>query len=210
VPISPDNPTQESVLDVTAQQIARVYAKALLGASDKVGNLDGVVEELDSLVDDVLSKQPQFGRMLASVTVASDEKERLLDRVFAGKASPQLLSFLKVLSRHGRLELLKDIRRELHELYNEHRNLVDVDVRAATQLDNALMQQIHDVLNHRLEATPVINVTVDPSLIGGLVIRVGDTVYDGSVATRFARVQAAMVEHAVEMIQTQRDKLLAD
>jgi F-type H+-transporting ATPase subunit delta len=206
--VDPTKIRHETVLDVTSQQIARVYAQALLGAAESAGQLDDVVEAVDSLVQDVLEPHPGLERMLTSARVSAEDKEGTLDRVFGGSTSQVVLSFLKVLGRHGRLNLLRDVRRELREAYNKRRNRVDVEIRVARELSDATRAELQQTLAARFGAEPIMNVRVDPALIAGVVIRVGDTVYDASVATRFRRAQDAMVKHAVEMIQTKREQLL--
>jgi F-type H+-transporting ATPase subunit delta len=209
MPIEPPQVRHETVLDVTAQQIARVYAQGLMGAAENAGQLDEVVEAVDSLVHDVLEPHPGLERVLTSALISAEDKEKTLERVFGPRTAPIVLSFLKVLGRHGRLNLLRDVRRELHELHNKRRNRVEVEVRVARELSSATRDELRRTLAARFGAEPILNVKVDPSLIAGVVIRVGDTVYDASVATRFRRAQDAMVKHAVELIQTRREQLIA-
>lgn len=203
------NGKRDTVLDVTAQQVARVYAQALLGAAVNAGQLEDVVETLDSLVDDVLERHPELERVFTSALISSEEKEGMLERVFGARGSRIVLSFLKVLAHHGRLNLLRDVRRELRTLYNRHRNFAEVSIRVAREIDAVTVEELRRTLKETLSQEPILNVTVDPSLIAGVVIRMGDTVYDASVATRFRRAQNAMVQNAVELIQTNRDKLVA-
>jgi F-type H+-transporting ATPase subunit delta len=203
------NSRQDTVLDVTAQQIARVYAEALLGAAESAGQLDEVVDTMDSLIRDVFEPHPGLEKVLTSALVSAEDKEKTLQRVFGGRAAPVVVSFLRVLARHGRLSLLRDVRRELRNLFNKRQNRVEIEVRVARELAAATREELRRTLAARFGAEPILNVKVDPSLIAGVVIRVGDTVYDASVATRFRRAQDAMVKHAVELIQTRREKLIA-
>src|SRR3989304_5307553 len=99
----------DTVMDVTEEQIARVYAQAFMGVAAKSPNATALVDEIASLVDDVLDSFPRLEHMLRSELVSPEEKEQLLDRVFRGRASDPVLNFLKVLSKHGRLGLLRPI-----------------------------------------------------------------------------------------------------
>jgi F-type H+-transporting ATPase subunit delta len=178
-----------TVLDASQQQIGKVYAEALLGAAEKAGSVETVREEFASLVQDVLARLPKLDAVLQSPRIDHEEKNRILDSAFQGRMSKELLNFLKVVSRHGRLELLRTIQRAFQKLYNERAGRVEVLVQTAEPLTDDLYGRIADRLRASLGREPVLNVQVDPELIGGVVIRIGDTVYDGSVARRLVRLR---------------------
>lgn len=180
---------QTTVLDPVEQQLGKVYAEALLGASEKAGNAEAVLSEMNSLVRDVLQKLPQFDAVLKAPKVSHEEKVRLLDTAFQGKMSEVLLNFLKVLTRRGRFSALRSIARAAQELHHERTGRTDVQVRTAEPLTPELHSQIMDRLRQSLGREPVLRVEVDPELIGGVVIRIGDTVYDGSIARQLVRLR---------------------
>jgi F-type H+-transporting ATPase subunit delta len=198
----------ETVMDVTEEQVARVYAQAFLGAIGKSPNATSQVEELDSVVSDVLDRFPKLEQALKSSLVADDEKEQMLGRIFGGKASKEVLNFLKVLSRHGRLGIVRLVSRLAKKLHAIARGMTDVEIRVATPLDDALRGEIQSELRKVLGTEPVLSVKVDPSLIAGMVVRVGDRVYDGSVHNQLERVRAAMIDRATEQIETRPDSFL--
>jgi len=202
------NLSQETVLDVTSQQVAKVYAKGFLGAAESAGQLDALVEELGSLIDDVWKRLPDFAQVLSSRLVSPEDKKVLLDRALGNRASPTLLNFLKVLATHYRLDLLPGIRRAVVEEYRTRRGRVEVIVHTAKPLDDALLAEINKQLESRLTAQPQIITTVQPDLLGGVVIRIGDTVYDGSVATRLRRLRLQMVDRTVQEIERGRERFL--
>jgi|tagenome__1003787_1003787.scaffolds.fasta_scaffold20954134_2 F-type H+-transporting ATPase subunit delta len=198
-----ENGSQETVMDVTVDQVARVYAKAFMGLPAKTSDPEALVEELKSLVTEVLDKFPQLERTLASSLVSDDQKERILDRVFGKFASTQVLNFLKVLSRHGRLDLLRDIVRNVQKLHIERSGRTQVEVRVATQLDDTLREEIVNRIRRAIDREPLLNIKIDPSLIAGIVVRVGDTVFDGSLKTRLEQARRDMISRAIEQIETQ-------
>jgi F-type H+-transporting ATPase subunit delta len=202
-------PKHETVMDVTEEQIARVYAKAFMGVAAKSPDASALVDEIASIVDDILQRFPQLDQTLRSELVASEEKASLLDRVFRGRVSTPVLNFLKVLSAHGRLGLLRSIARILKKLDAKRRGLIDVEVRVATPLDDGLEHEIENRLRKTLGGEPVLHVVVDPSLIAGLVIRVGDRVYDGSVHTQLEHARRAMIDRATETIEMRADRFLS-
>jgi len=186
--------TKSTTLDPARQQIGTVYAKALLGAAEKQGLTDDVLEELQSLVEDVVDKLPQFHEALRSPRLDAEQKIGLLDRAFSGKMLPVLLNFLKVVARHGRLDCLRAILAAAHKLHNEIRGRVEVHVRTATPVTSALRDQITRRLSTLLGKQVVLRTEVDAEMLGGITVRVGDTVLDGSVSARLAQMRQAAVE----------------
>jgi len=201
-------PRHETVMDITTEQIARVYAQAFMAVAEKSPNTAGLVEEVASLVSDVLDNFPNLEEVFRSALIAHERKEEIIDEVFGGRASTEVLNFLKVLARHGRLGLLRPVARHVEKLYTKQQGQTDVEVRVATELDQALRTQIESELREMLGVEPVLQVTVDPSLIAGMVVRVGDRVYDGSLSTQFDLACNAMIERARERIETQPQTFL--
>jgi F-type H+-transporting ATPase subunit delta len=130
----------------------------------------------------------------------------MIEKTFGGRASPLFLNFLKVVAEHGRLDVLRDIRRMTHLLFDEMRHRVRIKVTTAAPLDEDLAARISETLRGILGQQPRLEQAVDPSLIGGLVLRVGDKIFDGSVATRLARVREQMITRSVHEIQRRRDR----
>ena len=114
-------------MDVVEEQIAQVYAEAFLGVANQTDRAAGLVEELVSLVEDVLEQFPALEEALGSLLVGHVEKETLLDRVFGNKAAPEVLNFLKVLSAHGRLEILRTVVRSVESQYSKQIGKVEVE-----------------------------------------------------------------------------------
>lgn len=193
-------------IDVGAYRVGMVYGQALLAATDKIGNTAEVLDELDQLIE-LLSKQPKVDEILASGMIANDRKVALVERVFAGKVTNTFLNFVKVVAAHGRGGFLRAIRKAVRDLLDERAGRVRVQVTTAAPIDGELTERIQNQLKSMLGGEPVLSKKVDPDLIGGLVFRVGDTVYDGSVATRLARVKSQMIDRSIHEIQRRRDSL---
>jgi F-type H+-transporting ATPase subunit delta len=200
--------THETVMDVAAEQIARVYAKAFIGVAARSPHAATLVEEVSSLVAEILNRFPLFDETLRSARVSHEQKMRLLDRVFGNRVSTEVLNFLKVLSKHGRLDLLRPIARQLKKLHAERSGLTEVEVRVALPLDEGVRREIEESLRKNLHTQPVMQVRVDPALIAGMVIRVGDRVYDSSIHTQLEHARRHMIDLAVEKIETQPETFL--
>jgi F-type H+-transporting ATPase subunit delta len=193
-------------VDVGAYRVGMVYGKALLAATQKAGNTDEVMDELDQLID-LLVKQPKIDEIMASGMIASDRKVALVERTLSGRVTPTFLNFLKVVASHGRGGFLRAIRKAVRDLRDQQQGRVRVQVTTAVPLDDGMVEQIRNQLRGMLGGEPVLARKVDPDLIGGLVFRVGDTVYDGSVATRLAQLKSQMIDRSTHEIQRRRDRL---
>jgi F-type H+-transporting ATPase subunit delta len=191
----------ETVMDVTAERLARVYAGAFWNAVRTQADPAAALEELRAVVKDVLDKYPAFDAVFASALVDQSEKERLIDRVFGKHLSATPLNFLKVLSAHNRLELLRLVVKETQLLLQDHLGQVEVDVRVAAPMDDALRAEVLDQIRKHSAREPILRITVDPELVGGIVIKVGDRVYDGSLKTRFEMARRSIIERASELIE---------
>src|SRR6266480_7431169 len=157
------SPKHETVMDVTVEQLARIYARAFMDAAAKSGNADDLVQELKSLLAEVINRFPKLEQVLKSSLVSAEQKEELLGRLFGNTASLLVLNFLKVLARHGRLELLRAIVREAEKLHTERSGLADIQVRSAAKLDDSLLKDLQTRLQKMLGKQPNLDVMIDPS-----------------------------------------------
>jgi F-type H+-transporting ATPase subunit delta len=189
-------------MDVTAERLAHVYAEAFWGAALKQADPSAAVDELRSVVTEALDKFPGFETILASALVDPEAKAGLIDRVFGKRLSPTVLNFLKVLSGHDRLGLLRLVVKESKHFLRDHLGQVDVDVRVAAPLDDTLRGELLERLRTHGPREPILHVTVDPEIVGGIIIKVGDRVYDGSLRTRFEMAKRAIISRASDLIET--------
>ncbi|MFZ5832378.1 MAG: ATP synthase F1 subunit delta [Planctomycetota bacterium] len=195
--------------EVGVAHIADVYAHALLGAAEKAGQTGIVLEEFDALVRDVVLPHPKFAEILGSELISHEDKLALLERVFGGRVSPLLLNFLKVVARHGRLDLLRAIHYQARLRYDTMNGRVRVRLTTATPVDPAFAGRIADMLRSALKAEPVVTHVTDPGLVGGAVLKIGDTVYDGSIANQLKTLRQRMMDRSAHEIQSRRDRFCA-
>jgi len=192
--------------DVGVEQVADIYAKALLGATESAGQTTALLEEFDAMVAEVLDRFPRFEAVLTSALIGHDEKAGALDRVLGERVSPLLLNFLKVVSRHGRLDCLRAIHRQTRRLFDKLQGRVEIKLTTAAPIDAQVTQAIIEKLRAVLGSEPLLQTTVDPDVIGGVVLRVGDTVYDGSIANQLKNIRKQMIDRSVHEIQSRRDR----
>ncbi len=186
--------------DIGKHQVASVYAKALIDAMEKKGATEQVVAELSSLVTDVLARFPQFQSVIDSPRLSPTEKDQLIERVFGSLASDDLKIFLKVLSDRGRLDCLREVSIEARRLLNELRNRTAVEVTTAKPLTDDERNSLVHELQLKLSCEIDLQQKVDEDILGGIVVRVGDKVIDGSVRNRLHEMRSQAVRKVVEQI----------
>jgi len=193
--------TRHDTLDAGRQHLGSVYAKALLGAANKTGQTDQVVEELEALVTDVLDKLPTLEEALRTPRLTHEERLPILEKAFGGKMSATLLTFLKVLSRHSRLDCLRAIARAARKQLDTARGRIEVLVESAAPLSNPLKERIAGRLTQLLGHQVILKTSLNPDLLGGLLVRVGDTVYDASLAARLKRMEEVTLDHTKQQLR---------
>jgi len=192
--------------DVSAQRIGSVYAEALLDAAQKKNQAAEVGDELDGLVLNVFRAHPDIEIFLGSPAIGRQARGAALKSVFAGRASDLLTNFLQVLNEHDRLGLLRVVRNEYHAELERRTNKQRVLVRSAIPLTDDERQRIIEGVRNRYHREPILDVVVDPDLLGGLTIRVGDEMIDASVRTRIETIGKQLIERSSHEIQTGRDR----
>jgi F-type H+-transporting ATPase subunit delta len=198
-------PAPPTVFDETALEVARPYADALINAAGKAGSVDEVLDELDAILAFLTSKYPRFLDMMGSPLRSEAEKDRIIVEAFEGRALPTSVNFLRVLNRHGRVELLGTILRTAREAWDRRQGRHRVTVRSAVPLSDDQTAAMRERLAKAVGGTPVLTLKVDPSLIGGLVVQVGDDVYDASVRNHLGQLRQRLIEGKTHEIQSRRD-----
>lgn len=192
--------------DVTVEKIAAVYAEAFLNAAEKAGQVEELVAELVEIGEQVLKPYPQFAEILGSAIINHEEKEGILTRVFGGRVSPLVMNFLQVLNRRDRLDILRPIIRGIQEEWDRRRGLVKVLVTTAGPVETEVARRIESQLTSVVQGVPVIEWRVDPQVIGGIVIQIGDRILDASVMTQLRKLKQQMIDRSAHEIQSRRDR----
>jgi F-type H+-transporting ATPase subunit delta len=196
----------EPTADVGAQGVAHVYAEALLNAADKQGQSDQVLESLESLIRDLFSADPHLEMFLSSSAIGRDRKTQMIDRVFGKKASPLFVDFLLVLNDHERLDLIRPILAAAKEIRDERARRIRVQVRSAVPLSEEQADRLRQQLKDELKVDPILQPEVDPELLGGVVVRVGDWLYDASVRAKLDSIRNQLIARSSHEIQSGRDR----
>ena len=196
--------TDRALEDPGTLAIARVYATAFLNAAGDNG-ADGL-EELESFLDDVLAKNSKFEAMLTTGLLNRDEKLGLIEKVVVPYSSEFFADSLRILANHDRLDLLNEIlavARLEHEKRNGQQRVQVVSVKP---LDEATLERVRERVAQAFDFKPILEPQTDPSLIGGIVIRVGNSVYDGSLRSWLKQLAKKMHQGSLHEIQSGRDR----
>lgn len=190
--------------NATREKLAGIYAKALLGAAEtfKV-SLKDVGEEYDSFIE-LYDAYPKFETILSPLMVPVEEKTRIIDEISDG-VSGVFVNFLKTLARRGRMEILREIRTACRLLEDEIRGRVLVRITTAAPINETTKNNLAVSLRNLLGGEPEFLVAVDPEMIGGIIVRVGDVIYDASIATQLTKVRQDIIDRSVHEIQNRRD-----
>jgi F-type H+-transporting ATPase subunit delta len=178
---------------MSTRTTAARYARSLFDVAQKEADLNLVRNDLVAVVA-AIADNPELGRVLASRAVPDAARRNIITAVGEklGVATP-VVKLLGLLADRRRLELLADIAAVYGERLLEHQNVVQADVTTAVPLSAEAAQRIEAGLKQATGKQITMRVKVDPSLLGGVVARVGSTVYDGSVRTQLKKMRDQLV-----------------
>jgi F-type H+-transporting ATPase subunit delta len=180
---------------VRAEIIARNYAETLLTLAERHGGADGLEafgQAAESLAE-LLQSDPRMRQFLETPRVTPEQKKAALQQALAGRAPEMFVRFVMVLADKRRQALLPEIAEAYRALVDERMGRVRVHVRISHAPDAALQAEIGNTLADRLGRTVIPTFTVDPDLLGGMVVHVGDQILDGSLRTRAAQLRRRML-----------------
>ncbi|MDQ0418393.1 F-type H+-transporting ATPase subunit delta [Croceifilum oryzae] len=175
--------------------VAKRYASALYQVANEKGLVDEVGRDLQ-LISETLIKTPEFITLLQSPKVALEEKKELISSAFT-QVQSITNNFLHVIVEGRREEALAEISKEYTKLADDAKGLLEVVVTSASALDDTERNGVADAFTKILGRQVRIQEKVDANLLGGLVVQVGDRLYDGSVKNKLERFQVALKETRV-------------
>jgi len=176
---------------VRATTIARNYAEALFELGERSGHTDRYAELLDAVAGAV-ETTPQVQSVLMSPRVPKAEKVRLLGAALKG-APREFVLFLQALVKRSRQRLLREISAEYQALLDIKHNRIRAGVTLAHPADPALQREIQEALSRELGKEVIATFHLDPEILGGTVVRVGERIHDGSVRRRMTKLRRRLL-----------------
>jgi len=195
---------QSTVLDDTARSIALVYAEALYNAALAKSESDSVLGELLE-IGKVIDSNPRLLGIFSTPVISRDEKAKLLKDLFLSRSSSIVSNFLMVLNEHDRLELIAAVVDQFEELDQARKNQVKVQVITAVSVSSSQEGQISVELEKKLGKKPIVTFKVDESILGGMIVRSGDWLWDDSLKNRLSSLRNQLIERSTYEIQSGRN-----
>ncbi|HEY9718651.1 MAG TPA: ATP synthase F1 subunit delta [Trichormus sp.] len=175
--------------------VAAQYAEAVLDLAYKEGGeaqADQVLADIHG-VNEVNAGYPPFAVILDHPSITTEEKRSMIVKTFSGKVTDLTLRLLELLLDKRRLHLLKLIETQFHELLNQRKNILGATLTCADPLSDKAIADIKSRLTEHLGRRLELAVDVDPSLLGGMVLRLGDQVLDGSIKGKLRNLERALL-----------------
>jgi F-type H+-transporting ATPase subunit delta len=181
---------------VAANEVARVYASALLDIGQERKILSQLEEEL-GFVAKLLGDDNNLVLFFSAPGVSKDSKKAFVDRVFKDQLSDISVNFLKILIDNNRHLSIRDIHLALVEFIDELNNRQRVQVVSSSSLNAEATRKIKDALEKKFSKEIIIEEVVDETIIGGIVIKIGDLVIDGSLAKDLKSIKEKLLSSKV-------------
>jgi len=176
------------------EEIARVYARALFEAAMDKGKLDAIRDQLGQFVD-ALNENQEMQLFLFSPSFSSAEKIEALKGAVTD-AEPEFLNFLELLLEKGRMPVIFRIRRQFDALWAKENKRLGVTVTSAVELDPEIAKRIGAEIEEQTGNTVELESRVDPDILGGLVVQVGNMVLDTSIRNRLEKLRKSVASAA--------------
>ena len=178
---------------MTSTRVARRYAAALMSVADTAAKLAAIGKDVESL-GAILGSSRELVLLLQSPVISPRKKTEVLDAIFRGKLTAETATFLRLLVAKGREDQLPEIVVQFRVLRDRKEGTVPAEVVSAVDLTAAQHRQLQRELEAYTKKQVRLRQSVDPAIRAGLVVRLGDTVLDGSLRRQLERLRTQLVE----------------
>lgn len=180
---------------MNVQPVAYRYARSLMELAQERGELAGAQEDM-RLIAETCANSPDLKLLLKSPVVKPDKKDKVLNAIFGGKIGQLTSGFVSLLVRKGREVMLPEVAQAFVELYRVNQGVLMAEVRSAVPLNDAARAQVKAMAEEKYPGKSIIlSEKVDASLIGGVIVRIGDEQFDGSVSRRLSDLRRKFSEN---------------
>jgi F-type H+-transporting ATPase subunit delta len=174
------------------EEIAQVYARALFEVADEHDSLDEIHGQLGEFTD-AMNENRQLATFFFSPYFSSTEKKNGLDRALTD-VNPELRNFFEALIERHRMPVIFRIRIEFNALYDHARKLLPVQIVSAIELDQETVKRLGEKIGEQMDRHVELSEVVDPDILGGIVLRVGNVIMDASIRTRLEHLRKQVAQ----------------
>jgi F-type H+-transporting ATPase subunit delta len=174
-----------NVIDV-AVHLADIYARAFFELAERSKMVNAVKDDLD-VVQDISVQEKDFRTLMTSPYFSSDLKKQMVQKILSGKLCDLTVDFLMVVIRHNRMMFLPQIIARFNELWEAHHGYKIVQVTVSQMLNSQEAEKLSADIAHAINNKAKLQMGVNPSIMGGIIIRFGDRVIDNSIRSRLRR-----------------------
>jgi ATP synthase F1 delta subunit len=176
------------------EELAQVYARSLFQVAREQDKLDLLREQIGQLADAVAAKR-ELQTFFFSPYFSTEEKQGALERMLDG-ADPVLVNFLKLLIENHRMPVIFRIRQQYERLWEEENRTLPAEITSAVELDKATTDSVGKAIGERTGRKVTLAARVDPDILGGIVVRVGNSILDASIRNRLEQLRKHVAQGA--------------
>ena len=182
------------------RELAKKYAAALLALAKETGTLEEVEQEL-AQIGEIVQQNPELTDFLRNQLISREAKKEVVERIFMQHLNPMVMRFLGVVIDRGRIALLPDIIDVYLELSHVERNIAEAQVRLAVDLTDEEETRLIRELTELTGKEIYLEKTIDPSILGGMIVTIGDRRIDGSLKRQLHEMKTTLLseKHGIEV-----------
>ncbi len=176
-----------------AELVSRTYSQALFEVALENNKFDEYNEELKFIVS-ICKEQPEFYEILKTPKINISEKKKIIDEIFKEKISQELINFIKIILDKRRVKNLFSISKEFEEMVYEHKGIVKAKAITTIPLGKREIEKLQKKLSEITNKTVILENEIDKSLIGGVMIKLGDKVIDGTIKGKLEQLENSLTQ----------------
>lgn len=170
------------------EYLDRRYALALYEVAEKQGKIEKFRKDYKKVVD-VIYGNEELVQLIKHPQISTSKKKKIFIKIFKGKIDEELLSFLLILIEKGRILYLKEKQKELEKIYFEKHNMLLAHIKTVIPLEEEQREELKEKLQNKYNKKVILKEEIDKSLIGGVYVRVGDDVIDGTIKSKLKEMK---------------------
>lgn len=174
------------------EYLDRRYALALYEVAERKGKVEEYLQEGREIIELIKNNQ-EISKILKHPQISTSKKKKIFIEIFKGKINDELLSFILLLIEKDRILYMEEKFREMEKIHLEKQNILVANVETVIVLNENQRKKLIEKLEKKYNKTIILKEKIDKALIGGVYVRVGDDVIDGSIRSKFEEIKKAVL-----------------